>query len=91
MQFYRVLSLFLFIVVASSIYPNPIGPLDLSLKNAMMTYKVPVVGYAIIDKSKIVLSNTISIDGRAISKNTLFQAASISKSFANYKNSNNSI
>ena len=74
----RKLTLFLFFMVASSIYSNPTTSLDPNLKNAMITYKVPVVGYAIIDKGKIVSSNTISIDNKATSKNSLFQAASIS-------------
>ena len=50
----------------------------------MFTYKVPVVGYAIIDRDKVVSSDTISINRGEISTNSLFQAASISKSSAAY-------
>ncbi len=59
--------------------------LDPYLLDAMKTYKVPVVGYAIIDDFKIVSIQTISIDP-AIKVNThsLFQAASISKSLSAY-------
>ncbi len=52
---------------------------------AMKAYHVPVVGYAIIKNYKIVSSDTLSIDTKlAVSKNTLFQAASISKSVSAY-------
>ena len=52
---------------------------------AMKSYKVPVVGYAIIDNYKIVKSDTISIDKSIQATNhSLFQAASISKSLSAY-------
>ena len=52
---------------------------------AMKAYHVPVVGYAIIKNYKIVSADTLSIDPKlAVSKNSLFQAASISKSVSAY-------
>jgi CubicO group peptidase (beta-lactamase class C family) len=52
---------------------------------AMTTYRVPVVGYAIIKDYKIVAVKTLSIDPKLrVSNNSLFQAASISKSFSAY-------
>lgn len=53
------------------------------LMTAMREYKVPVVGYAIIDNYKIVEASTLSIDPNLkVSKHSLFQAASLSKSVA---------
>jgi CubicO group peptidase (beta-lactamase class C family) len=50
---------------------------------AMKAYHVPVVGYAIIKNNQIVVSETLSIhSGLSVSKSSLFQAASISKSIA---------
>jgi CubicO group peptidase (beta-lactamase class C family) len=52
---------------------------------AMTTYRVPVVGYAIIKNYKIVVVNTLSIDPKLqVSNDSLFQAASISKSISAY-------
>lgn len=51
----------------------------------MEVYHVPVAGYAIIKNYRVVLAETLSIDPRLkVSKNSLFQAASISKSLAAY-------
>lgn len=55
------------------------------LLKAMKAYNVPVVGYAIIDNYKVVAAKTISIDPNIqVSKSSLFQAASISKSMSAY-------
>lgn len=55
--------------------------IDNYLLNAMQYYHVPVVGYAIIDHGKIVAAKTLSINSKIkTSTNSLFQAASISKS-----------
>ena len=52
---------------------------------AMTTYRVPIVGYAIIKDYKIVAVKTLSIDPKLrVSNNSLFQAASISKSISAY-------
>lgn len=52
---------------------------------AMKTYKVPVVGYAIIDHYKVVDAKTVSLNkALKTSNDTLFQAASISKSVTAY-------
>ncbi len=52
---------------------------------AMTAYRVPVVGYAIIKNYKIVAVKTISIDPKLnVSNDSLFQAASISKSISAY-------
>jgi CubicO group peptidase (beta-lactamase class C family) len=52
---------------------------------AMKTYHIPVVGYAIIKNNQIVASETLSINPKLkVSKNSLFQAASISKSISAY-------
>ena len=52
---------------------------------AMKAYRVPVVGYAIIENYKVTSSETLSIDpGLKVSNNSLFQAASISKSVSAY-------
>lgn len=59
--------------------------LEEMLLNAMKTYKVPVVGYAVIDNNKISNVKTLSIDPNIkVSNETLFQAASISKSMTAY-------
>lgn len=59
--------------------------IDQELIVAMTTYRVPVVGYAIIKNYKIVAVNTLSIDPKLqVSNNSLFQAASISKSISAY-------
>lgn len=51
------------------------------LLTVMKAYHVPVVGYAIIDNYQIISANTLSNDSAIkVSKNSLFQAASISKS-----------
>lgn len=52
---------------------------------AMEAYRVPVVGYAIIQNYKIISAETLSIaPNLKVSKNSLFQAASISKSMTAY-------
>lgn len=52
---------------------------------AMKAYKVPVVGYAIIDNYKVIKVDTISIDKSiSVTNHSLFQAASISKSLSAY-------
>lgn len=59
--------------------------IDTQLKIAMKAYQVPVVGYAIIDNYTITSAQTISINPKlSVSNNTLFQAASISKSMTAY-------
>ena len=61
------------------------GDVTDQLLMAMKTYKVPVVGYAIIDHYKIVDAKTVSLNkALKTSNNTLFQAASISKSVTAY-------
>lgn len=64
-------------------------PKDVDIKNdilvAMKAYKIPIVGYAIIKNYKIIASDTLSIDSNLkVSKHSLFQAASISKSISSY-------
>ncbi|WP_108652247.1 serine hydrolase domain-containing protein [Dongshaea marina] len=55
------------------------------LINAMKAYRVPVVGYAIIDDGRIIDAQTVSIDPHIkTSPDSLFQAASISKSITAY-------
>lgn len=55
------------------------------LREAMHTYKTPVVSYAIIDQGKIVKEQSLSIDPKiAVNNQSLFQAASMSKSVAAY-------
>lgn len=55
------------------------------LQKLMHTYKVPVVGYAIIDNYKIIEAKTISINTNIkVSKDSIFQAASISKTLTSY-------
>lgn len=57
--------------------------IDDQLKQAMVAFQVPVVGYAIIDNHHIVAANTMSIDpALKVTEDSLFQAASISKSVA---------
>lgn len=52
---------------------------------AMKAYHVPVVGYAIIENNKIISADTLSNEVKIkVSKNSLFQAASISKSVSAY-------
>lgn len=52
---------------------------------AMKAYHVPVVGYAIIENNKIISVKTLSNDVKIkVSNNSLFQAASISKSVSAY-------
>lgn len=59
--------------------------IDHELIVAMTTYRVPVVGYAIIKNYKIIAVKTLSIDPKLqVSDNSLFQAASISKSMSAY-------
>lgn len=60
-------------------------PLDQSLMIAMKAYQVPVLGYAIIDHGHIVRAETLSINKNInVNKESLFQAASISKSMTAY-------
>ena len=73
----------LFLAFSNSCFAQTksVSSLDVELINAMKTYKVPAVGYAIIDQNKIVQANTLSIDPKiTVTVNSLFQAASISKS-----------
>lgn len=59
--------------------------LNSKLLLAMKMYKVPVVGYAIIKQYKIIAVNTLSIDPKLqVTNESLFQAASISKSVSTY-------
>lgn len=59
--------------------------IDNRLKMAMKIYKVPVVGYAIINNYKVAAVKTITLNSQiAVSRKSLFQAASISKSMAAY-------
>lgn len=59
--------------------------LNAALIHAMQTYHVPVVGYAIIANNKIIVADTLSIDPKIkVTKNSIFQAASISKSVSAY-------
>ena len=59
--------------------------LNQELLIVMKAYRVPVVGYAIIKNYKIISAETLSIDpSLKVSKNSLFQAASISKSVSAY-------
>lgn len=52
---------------------------------AMKAYNVPVVGYAIIKNHRVVEAQTLSIDPKIrVSKSSIFQAASISKSLSAY-------
>ncbi len=52
---------------------------------AMQTYKVPVVGYAIIKDYQIVTADTVSIDPKiSVNRKSIFQAASLSKMVAAY-------
>ncbi len=51
----------------------------------MKAYNVPVVGYAIIKNNRVVEAQTLSIDPKIrVSRRSLFQAASISKSLSAY-------
>lgn len=64
---------------------NEVQDINAQLITAMETYHVPVVGYAIIKDYQIIASHTLSIDPKLkVSKNSLFQAASISKSVSSY-------
>lgn len=59
--------------------------LESNLIAAMKAYHVPVIGYAIIENGKIVEANTLSINPAIkVSRNSLFQAASISKTISAY-------
>lgn len=65
--------------------PNNNKDINAYLIDAMKAYNVPVVGYAIIDHNKVILAETLSIDPHIhVSKDSLFQAASISKSVSAY-------
>lgn len=58
---------------------------DSALWHLMETYHVPVAGYAIIDHGQIVAAETLSMDPKIkVSRESDFQAASISKSIAAY-------
>ena len=58
---------------------------DSYLIKAMRAYKVPVVSYAIIDHRQVIKAQAVSIDPNLeVNSNTLFQAASISKSLTAY-------
>lgn len=61
------------------------GAINTWLTNAMHAYKVPVVSYVIIDHGRIINAKAISIDPKfKVTPQTLFQAASISKSLTAY-------
>lgn len=61
---------------------SDIGP---ELLAAMKAYKIPVAGYAIIKNRRIVAAETVSIDPKIqVSKDSMFQAASISKAVTAY-------
>ncbi len=78
-------TLFVIAPLKSLASPQPNLDFNNALISAMKTYHVPVVGYAIIDHGKIVASDTVSIDPAIhVSENSLFQAASISKSITAY-------
>ncbi|WP_051555185.1 serine hydrolase domain-containing protein [Legionella fairfieldensis] len=84
------MSIVKFIVVilfSSSALASPYGinELNQKLRVAMKLHKVPVVGYAVIQNYKIIISQTLSIDPAvSVSINSIFQAASISKSVSAY-------
>lgn len=64
---------------------NDTSVINRELLVAMTAYRVPVVGYAIIKDYKIIAAKTLSIDPKLqVSDNSLFQAASISKSISAY-------
>ena len=57
--------------------------LNNTLRSLMQQHHVPVTGYAIIDHNRIVAAHTLSCNlSIPVSKKSLFQAASISKSLA---------
>ncbi|MEM9243682.1 MAG: serine hydrolase domain-containing protein [Pseudomonadota bacterium] len=59
--------------------------LNLDVKQLMRTYKVPVLGYAIINNNKIIEAKTVSINPNInVDNQTIFQAASISKTLTTY-------
>ena len=65
-------------------YPN-FDILKPKLLQAMRAYNVPVVSYAIIKNNQIVAAAALSIDPKLkVNKNSLLQAASISKSVSAY-------
>jgi len=73
------------ILFSSQCFAGQSNDLDEKLLSAMNAYRVPVVGYAIIQNYKIVSAETLSVDPVLdVSKNSIFQAASISKSLSAY-------
>lgn len=78
----------LLLLIASILFlPNVVlaQAIDNTLIQAMKAYYVPVVGYAIINDGKISRVKTLSIDSNLkVSNQSLFQAASISKSMTAY-------
>lgn len=85
-KFFKTIFYALSIVIYTGCFGNQSNQtIHQALLTAMKLYHVPVVGYAIIKKYSIVSSETLSIDTRLrVSKNSLFQAASISKSVTSY-------
>jgi CubicO group peptidase (beta-lactamase class C family) len=87
----KLLKFFLFMGMVGLLPPhcfadkNKVQDINATLMMAMEAYHVPVVGYAIIKNYQIIASHTLSIDPNLkVSKNSLFQAASISKSVSSY-------
>jgi CubicO group peptidase (beta-lactamase class C family) len=87
MQQSKLLTFFLIYTIFTSCfaYKNDNSDINHELIIAMKTYHVPVVGYAIIKDYKIIAAKTLSIDpALRVADNSLFQAASISKSISAY-------
>ena len=82
----RILAIGLLFLSAANCQANQINSdINQKLLDVMKSYRVSVVGYAIIQNYKVVTSETLSIDPKLkVSKNSLFQAASISKSVSTY-------
>lgn len=82
MKSFKIFAAILITFVMYGVHANTV---DNYLLKAMHAYKVPVVGYAIIENNRIVYAKTLSIDPTIrVSPNSLFQAASISKSVSAY-------
>ncbi len=84
---YQIIILFLSLYSISTFGLNksPVNAINQRLIVLMKAYHVPVVSYAIIDHNKIVYAHALSIEPKLhVTTESLFQAASISKSVSAY-------
>ncbi len=75
----KILVTIIFSIVSSSLYAGN-NTLNTEITSLMKQFNIPVTAYAVIDKDKVMKSDSISIDKHInVTNQSIFQAASLSK------------